>query len=229
MTNDMCIIEGRNLSKSFRRKDRSRITLFRDLSFHIEKGEIVGLMGPSGQGKSTLGNIMLGITGPDGGNIMWNGSDIAHMQKAEKAELRPRFQKIQQDPGASFPPQYMLRELFHDFFKWGRHPFLSTREKWDEALSEGMEKASLDEKLLDRRPCQLSGGELQRFALLRAMLFSPLFLVADEPTSRLDPSIQAKVGRMLESEAKKKDTAILFISHDRALLEALCSRIVTLI
>lgn len=228
MTAATSTVEGTALSKSFMRRDGSCITLFRDFSVCIDAGEMVGLMGPSGQGKSTLGNILLGITRPDKGRIMWNGSDIAHMPKAEKAELRPRFQKIQQDPGASFPPRCTLRNLFGDFFRWGRHPLLPNRQEWDRALSEGMERASLDEKLLDRFPCQLSGGELQRFALLRAMLFSPLFLVADEPTSRLDTSVQAKVARMLESEAKEKDTAILFISHDRALLEALCSRIVTL-
>jgi peptide/nickel transport system ATP-binding protein len=221
-------IEGISISKSFPRRDSSRTILFQDLSLSIEEGEILGLMGQSGLGKSTLGNILLNITPPDRGDVLWCGTKLKDLTRSRKKALRPLFQKIQQDPIGSFPANRTLRKLFKDFFCWGKHPLSPSKKIWDSTLEEGMEKASLSEKLLDRFPFQLSGGELQRFALLRAMLFNPLFLVADEPTSRLDPSVQAKVCHMLAREARTTGMAILFISHDQSLLEAVCSRILKL-
>jgi ABC-type oligopeptide transport system ATPase subunit len=224
----MFTVEGQSLSKDFLRKGGSRIALFSHLSVSFKKGEVVGLVGPSGKGKTTLGNILLGLTAPNNGKVLWEGQDIRTLPKTKKKDLRPYFQKIHQDPGASFPQNRLIKTIFEDFFRWGHHPAISSEKVWWDTLGEGMEKASLSERLLHRYPCQLSGGELQRFALLRAMLFSPLFLVADEPTSRLDPSVQAKVARMLVEEAHAKGIAVLFISHDEVLLNALCSRIIRL-
>jgi ABC-type oligopeptide transport system ATPase subunit len=221
-------VEGQSLSKTFLRKGGSQIVLFSHLSVSFKKGEVVGLVGPSGKGKTTLGDILLGLIVPDRGKVLWKGQDIRTLSKTKKKNLRPYFQKIHQDPGSSFPQNRLIRTIFEDFFRWGYHPALSSEKEWWNALGEGMEKASLSERLLHRYPCQLSGGELQRFALLRALLFSPLFLVADEPTSRLDPSVQAKVAHMLVEEAHVKSIAVLFISHDEVLLNALCSRIIRL-
>ncbi|MDN5319279.1 MAG: hypothetical protein PWR00_1242 [Thermovirga sp.] len=222
------VVEGLCLSKSFKRKNNTYVTLFSNLSFSIYKGEIVGLCGESGKGKTTLGNLLLNIIHPDEGSILWNGKDISMLSRKERKRLRPLFQKIYQDPALSFPPHQRIQDMFKDFYRWGKHTSFSSERAWWDSLREGMVKASLSEKLLDRYPCQLSGGELQRFAILRAMLFSPLFLVADEPTSRLDPSIQARIAHMIVKNAKEKNTAILFISHNRALLEAVCSRIIYL-
>lgn len=185
-------------------------------------------MGPSGRGKTTLGNILLGLLPADGGSVRWSGEELGRLAPGKRKTLRPRYQKIHQDPAASFPPRRTMTEVFRDFFRWGRLPDCLDREGWRQALAEGMEKASLSERLLGRYPCQLSGGELQRFALLRALLFDPLFLVADEPTSRLDPSVQARVAGLLTHEAEERCLAVLFISHDEALLEAVCSRILRL-
>lgn len=221
-------IRGQNLSKSFRRKGGAEVALFRDLSLALKPGEIVGLSGISGQGKSTLGNILLGLLPANEGSVMWQGKKLEHLSREEYRTLRPRYQKIHQDPGSSFSPRHRLNEIFQDFFRWGKHSNLSDREEWNEKLREGMKKASLSEKLLLRYPWQLSGGELQRFALLRALLFDPFFLVADEPTSRLDSSVQARVARFLAEEARERKIAVLFISHEEALLKVLCSRILRL-
>lgn len=222
------VVEGQHLSKIFTRKNNTRVTLFSNLSLSLYRGEIVGLWGLSGKGKTTLGNLLLDIISPDEGNVLWEGENISTLSHKEKKRLRPLFQKIHQDPGSSFPSHLKTQTVFRDFYKWGKHAVFSSEQHWWDSLHEGMKKASLSEKLLDRYPCQLSGGELQRFALLRAMLFSPLFLVADEPTSRLDPSVQAKVAHMIAEDAYKRNVTILFISHDKALLRAICSRIIHL-
>jgi len=221
-------IEAVNISKSFFRKDGSQVVLFRHLSLSIAPGEILGLMGASGQGKSSLGNILLGLLSPEEGKILWQKKSLKGLPPEEYRCLRPRYQKVYQDPSASFFPGHTLYRTFQDFFRWGRRPELSRKEEWESSLRKGMEQAALSEKLLQRYPWQLSGGELQRFALLRALLFDPFFLVADEPTSRLDASVQARVARFLTEEARKRGVAVLFISHHQALLEVLCSRILQL-
>ncbi len=222
----MTVLSAKGLSKSFRSGGSLR-QLFHALSLSLGAGQILGLSGPSGCGKTTLGNILLGILPPDDGTVFWEGRATASIPGNEMRTLRPRFQKVHQDPGASFPPRTTLRRYFKDLYRWGGHAPLSEEYWWD-SLQSGMKRASLQEKLLDRRPSQLSGGELQRFAILRAMQFSPVFLMADEPTSRLDTSVQAKTARFLAEEAEREGMAVLFISHDEALLRNICGGILSL-
>ena len=221
-------IEAVNISKSFFRKDGSQILLFRHLSLAIAPGEILGLMGASGRGKSSLGNLLLGLLSPEEGRVLWQGKNLKELPPKEYRRLRCRYQKVYQDPSSSFSPRHTLYHTFRDFFRWGKPSGFSPRKEWEDSLRRGMEEAALSEKLLQRYPWQLSGGELQRFALLRTLLFDPFFLVADEPTSRLDASVQARVARFLTDEARKRGLAVLFISHHQALLEVLCSRILHL-
>jgi ABC-type oligopeptide transport system ATPase subunit len=130
-------VEGQSLSKTFLRKGGSQIVLFSHLSVSFKKGEVVGLVGPSGKGKTTLGDILLGLIVPDRGKVLWKGQDIRTLSKTKKKNLRPYFQKIHQDPGSSFPQNRLIRTIFEDFFRWGYHPALSSEKEWWNALGEG--------------------------------------------------------------------------------------------
>lgn len=184
-------------------------TLFRDVSLSLYPGEIVGIKGPSGSGKSTLGDLLLGLLPPDEGRV-------------ERCEtLSPtRFQKLYQDPPAAMAPWWTLGLLLKD---------LTRRHRLDHSHIEAlMARLGLDAALLKRRPGAVSGGELQRFAILRALLLKPALLFADEPTSRLDPITQRDTLALLTALAREQGCALVLVSHDDALIERLCDRTLTL-
>ncbi|MDR3230141.1 MAG: ATP-binding cassette domain-containing protein [Synergistaceae bacterium] len=202
-----------------------RKRLFEGMTLSLFPGEIAGLSGPSGAGKTTLGNILLGLARPDAGVVRWENENIVAMPRGRFKELRPRYQKIYQDPLDSFPPRQTIGEALRDllFFRFG----LSV-EQAQEKIAEETRSVGLDMDLSERLPSQLSGGELQRFSLARVLLADPLFILADEPTSRLDISIQARTGRLIQRLAEKRGICVLWISHDLPLLKILCSRILNL-
>lgn len=202
---------------------RKRRALLRDVNLRLRLGEIVGISGGSGSGKTTLGDILLGILRADRGRVTWGENDLASLNSRRRRMLRPRYQKIYQNPGASFPPGLTVREALMDLFKV--HRFAPGPREAAEQLVMACRDVRLHPALLDRFPDQLSGGETQRFALARALLLSPCFLVADEPTSRLDPSAQALVSRLIMRLARDRAMAVLFISHDPELLSVVCDRV----
>lgn len=191
------------------RIERGGRELFRDLSVSVRPGEIVGVVGPSGCGKSTLGDILLGVTRPNAGRV-----DISHEM--------PRLgrQKLYQDPPAAFSPHWSLTQLLEDLQR--RHRFEQR------AIAPLMQRLGLNEHLLSRRPGEISGGELQRFAILRVLLLKPRFLFADEPTSRLDPVTQQQTLSLLVELAREQACAVMLVSHDPALIEKVCDQTLTL-
>ncbi|MGG7519008.1 ABC transporter ATP-binding protein [Allorhizobium undicola] len=195
------LIAARDLAKQ-----RGGRRLFSDLSIDIQPGEIIGLSGESGAGKSTLGDILLGLVTPDAGRVERH-PDMGRL----------RFQKIYQDPPAAFAPSQRLGQAMDDVVR--RHG-LDARQ-----IPPLLKRLRLDAALLTRRTDQVSGGELQRLALLRALLVDPVFLFADEPTSRLDPITQRQIVELMVELARERGLALLFVSHDTALLQAVCDRI----
>lgn len=175
--------------------------LFEDLSLSIRPGERWSLTGPSGVGKTTLGNALAGLTAPDTGSV-------AHGDAARGG----RIQKLYQDPVLSFPQLVPLKVAVGDVRR--RHAVEDAR------LAELMEAVGLPLDLLRRRPGQVSGGELQRVAIVRAMLTRPALVFADEATSRLDLATQASTMDILMSEVVESDCALLLVTHDRDLAEA---------
>ncbi|MCC5882219.1 MAG: ABC transporter ATP-binding protein [Halomonas sp.] len=189
-------------------KTRGGRELFRDLSLTVSPGEIVGVVGPSGCGKSTLGDMLLGIT----------SSDAGHVQRATGHPLG--FQKLYQDPPAAFSPHWRLSRLLDDLIR---------RHRLDRAkILPLMMRLGLDERLLTRRPGEISGGELQRFAILRVLLLEPCFLFADEPTSRLDPITQRQTLELLVELARERHCGVMLVSHDPALVERICDKRISL-
>ncbi|UUW73041.1 ABC transporter ATP-binding protein [Pseudomonas oryzihabitans] len=179
--------------------------LFEELSFTVRPGEILGVTGPSGCGKSTLGDILLGLAAPSSGAI-----------RRQPGLSRCAFQKLHQDPVAAFAPSVTLRQLLADLVRL--HRLEAAR------IGRLMQRLRLDERLLDRLPGNISGGELQRFSLLRVLLLDPALIFADEPSSRLDLITQQEMIELLVETAEESGTAILLVSHDEDLVEAVADR-----
>lgn len=180
-------------------------TLFSELDVAVRPGEIVGVVGPSGCGKSTLGDMLLGLTRPDSGRIRY-GDGLPPLGR----------QKLYQDPPAAFSPHWTLSQLLEDLLRLHRLE--------QSAVAPLMERLGLNEQLLARRPGDISGGELQRFAILRVLLLKPGFLFADEPTSRLDPVTQQQTLSLLIELAREQACAVMLVSHDPALIRKVCDR-----
>ena len=179
--------------------------LFEALSFEVRPGEILGVTGPSGCGKSTLGDVILGLTAPSAGAM-----------RRKPGLSRFAFQKLHQDPVAAFAPAATVRQLLTDLVRL--HRLDASR------IGRLMQRLRLDERLLDRLPGNISGGELQRFSLLRVLLLEPALIFADEPSSRLDLITQREMIELLVEMAEEARTAILLVSHDEALVEAVADR-----
>jgi peptide/nickel transport system ATP-binding protein len=198
------VAAARGLSKRFGER-----TLFDGLDIAVRRGEIVAIVGPSGCGKTTIGNILLGLV----------QADLGAVQRAPG--VAPiGFQKLYQDPPAAFAPHQTLRQGLGDLLKLHGLP-------WSQAEA-SMGRFGLGQELLDRRPNEVSGGELQRFAILRALLLDPVFLFADEATSRLDPVSQKQVFAILVEAVRERGLGLLMVTHEVALAEKLASRILRL-
>ncbi|MGK9287121.1 ABC transporter ATP-binding protein, partial [Sinorhizobium meliloti] len=183
--------------------------LFSGFDIEIAAGEIVSVVGPSGCGKTTIGNILLGLAKPDAGAVV------------RDAELSPlRFQKLYQDPPAAFAPHQTVRKGLKDVARLHGKDWAAIEVLCD--------RLRLQSALLDRLPGQVSGGELQRFALARALLLDPAFLFADEATSRLDPVSQQDVVTFLQEIVEETGLAVLLVTHDRDLAEKISTRLIEL-
>lgn len=180
-------------------------TLFQGLDVQLVQGERLAIMAPSGAGKSTLGNVLLGLQRPLQGHVV-RREGVAHH----------RWQKLYQDPVQAFASRVRLGTLFDDLLRRHRLP----RQR----LIDYLARLGLDESLLRRLPGQVSGGELQRLSLIRALLLRPVLLFADEPTSRLDPLSQQQTITCLLEELGEIGCALLLVTHDEALADKVGER-----
>jgi len=187
---------------------RAGRTLFRPVGFSLSRGQTLGIFGPSGCGKSSLGNAILGLLPYEG--TLWRDPGAPKLG----------FQKLWQDPPAAFPALITLGQGLDDLIALHR----IDRNR----VAPLLDRLKLSPSLLTRLPSGVSGGELQRIALLRALLLDPVFLFADEPTSRLDPVTQAETVRLMTEIAAERDMAIVFVSHDRALLHSVSDQMLEL-
>lgn len=193
---------------------RGQPMLFRDLDLHLPKGGVLAISGPSGSGKSTLGDILLGLRRPLAGSVEWGGIDII----AQSSAIRPRrqrYQKLHQDPATAFAPHLTILQQFRALEEV--KPGLSVARD----LPPLLERLKVGTSLLARRPGEVSGGEAQRLALARILLLDPVAIVADEPTSRLDPVVQRETMLLLRDLVDERGLGLLLISHDAALAGAI--------
>lgn len=207
------LVEVENLRKRY---GRAASYVIDGVSFSIGQGETIGIMGESGSGKSTIGQILAGLYPATEGSIRFRGTQL---KIPYKKEVRSKIQILFQHPEVSFNPRMKLKESL-------REPYLLKKRLYEESeFLKYMERFGIYREHVGRYPAELSGGELQRMALARAMLMEPECLILDEPTSMLDMVSQAQMIRLLEQLQTETGVAYLFISHDRELCRKFCSRI----
>ena len=171
-------------------------------------------MGPSGEGKSTLGRVIAGLEKPTEGTVYYNGSPLSEMKKTEHAAFRRSVQIMFQDPTDAFNPRKKIERSVSEVLTLLKTPDTEHVLKTKEMLM----TIGLSEEVLSRYPSQLSGGQLQRLALGRILLLEPEYIVLDEPTSALDVSVQAQILHMLKKVQTEKSIGYLLISHDEAVI-----------
>ncbi len=192
------------------------------VSLDIMKGETLGLVGESGCGKSSLGKAILRLTEPTGGKVFYNGNDLAHLPQSAMRDQRRDLQMIFQDPYASLNPRMTVGNIIGEPIR----TFGLARGRSVEAnVQELMETVGLSRRFVKRYPHEFSGGQRQRIGIARALAVDPKFIVADEPISALDVSIQAQIMNLMESLQAEKNLTYLFISHDLRAVRHLSDRV----
>src|SRR5436190_532811 len=192
------------------------------VSLDIKKGETLGLVGESGCGKSTLGRAILRLTEPTGGRVLYNGKDLAHLPKSAMRDQRKHLQMIFQDPYASLNPRMTVGQIIGEPLR--TFGIASGRAR-TERTEELMETVGLSRRFIKRYPHEFSGGQRQRIGIARALAVDPEFIVADEPISALDVSIQAQIMNLMERLQAEKNLTYLFISHDLRAVRHLSDRV----
>jgi oligopeptide/dipeptide ABC transporter ATP-binding protein len=227
MTAPLVIAE--KLSRRFRSRGlfarRPPVQAVTDVWLTMNRAETVGLVGESGSGKSTLGRLLLGLLPPTSGQVQFDGIDLARTGPAQRRALRRRMQIVFQDPHSSLDPRRTIgRQIADGLAIHGIVP----RDQRSEAAAELLVQVGLDRSHADRFPHQFSGGQRQRVGIARALATRPDFLVADEPVSALDVSVQAQILALLADLRTRLGLTLLFISHDLAVVGSLCDRVLIL-
>jgi peptide/nickel transport system ATP-binding protein len=193
-----------------------------DVSLDIDRGETVGLVGESGCGKSTVGRTILRLYRPTAGRILFDGQDISTLNDVELRPLRRRMQMVFQDPFASLNPRHSVGRIVGEPL---RTHGISGRRETSQRVGELLNTVGLPADAAGRYPHEFSGGQRQRIGLARAIALNPDFIVADEPVSALDVSIQAQIINLLEELQEEFDLTYLFIAHDLAVVRHISDRI----
>ena len=212
------VLEARGVTKHMRdRATGKQMRILDACALSVAQGRAVGLEGKSGAGKSTLVRILLGLIPADGGEVLWEGKPLAQFSRAKMRAFRRSVQLVAQNPEQAFDPRWTIGASLSEVF--AIHPALADGERSaKERIADGLCAVELPERILERQPHELSGGELQRAAIARALLTEPRILLLDEPTTMLDVSIQAQILALLMRLRADHQLGMLLISHDRPLL-----------
>jgi oligopeptide/dipeptide ABC transporter ATP-binding protein len=218
------ILDVKGLVKRFA-VGRHEVNAVNSVDFHVAAGEAVGLVGESGSGKSTIGMLVTRLLAPTGGTIRFEGRDITTLREAELRPLRARLQIVFQDPWGALNPRMTIARALEEPLKLHTdldHGARSAR------VRELAERVRLPLASLERFPNELSGGQLQRVSIARALATQPRLIVLDEPTSSLDLSVRAGILQLLDEIRRESGVAILFISHDLDTVELVTDRVLVL-
>lgn len=216
------LLEVKNLKKYFKVSGKAWLKAVDDVSFGIEEGETLGLVGESGCGKSTLGRTVIGLYPPTDGRIIFEGRDITNLKGKERVELTKKMQIIYQDPYACLDPRMTVADIIAEGLDI--HGICKGEER-QKRIYELLKLVGMNEEHANRFPHEFSGGQRQRVGIARALAINPKFIICDEPISALDVSIQAQVVNLLEDLQKKLGLTYLFIAHDISMVAHISNRI----
>lgn len=219
------LLEIRNLSKSFRSGllgRRKEVRVLEEVSLTVEPGETVGLVGESGCGKTTLARCILRLLEPSTGSIFFDGCDLLRLPLPSLRRKRREFQMVFQDAQGSLNPRMTVKRILEEPFDAQGLGGEGERER---RITELLGAVGLEKELLDRRPPQLSGGQRQRVVIARALVLEPSLIVADEPVSALDASVQAQILNLLAGIQERFGLSLLLISHSLPVVHYLATRV----
>lgn len=220
------LIKIQHVKKHFPVPGQSNLTVkaVDDVSFDIMPGQILGVVGESGCGKSTLGRCIMHLTGISEGKVFYKDKEISGLNDREMKEIRKHMQMVFQNPFSSFNPKHTIGKALIDVAKeYGMHKAQAL-----ERVKELVKDIGLDPVVLTRHPAELSGGQLQRLAIARALIVDPEFILADEAVSALDVSVQAQILNMIMDLREKYHLTMMFISHDLTVVEHISDEVVVM-
>jgi oligopeptide/dipeptide ABC transporter ATP-binding protein len=226
----MALLEVKNLKKWYPVKGglfagKRYVKAVDGVTFELEPGETVGLVGESGCGKSTLGKTIIRLEDPSGGSFKIDNVEVSSLRGEKLRRMRNRFQMIFQDPYGSLNPRMTIHNMLYEVL--GLHTKLSKKGRTDR-IAELLTMVGLSPEIMHRYPHQFSGGQRQRIGLARALAVNPGLIIADEPVSALDVSVQAQIINLLKEIQEKTGVAYLFIAHDLAVVEHISKRILVM-
>lgn len=227
----MNLLEVQHLSKTFARRGalmRRQVPpapAVDDVSFTIREGECLGVVGESGAGKSTLGRLVLRLIEPDKGAVLLAGTDVRSLKRRELRASREHMQMVFQDPYSSLDPRMTIRACVAEPLR--AHTQMPRMER-DRRAAELIETVGLSSRYLERYPAELSGGQLQRVSIARAIALKPKLIVCDEPVTALDVSVRAQIINLLQDLRAEFNLTYLFVSHDLALVEIIADRVLVM-
>lgn len=217
------LIEVNHLKKYFK-VSKGSLHAVDDLSFYIDKGETLGLVGESGCGKSTTGRTLIRLLEADGGEVLFHGENVMKFDKKKMKNFRQNVQMVFQDPYSCLNPRLSIYELISEPL-WNVPEYKNNKAKVMERVKELMDIVGIAPRLISSYPHELDGGRRQRVGIARALAVNPEFLVLDEPVSSLDVCIQAQVINLLKRLQQEMGLTYLFISHDLSVVKHISNRI----
>jgi len=215
------MLEVRDLKKFFELSDGRRIRAVDGISLQVQENEVLGVVGESGCGKSTLGRLILRLIEPDAGEVLFGGEEITSLSRNALRLKRRAMQMVFQNPFSSFNAKISIGGALMEVCRFYGMSVPESREKIERLLID----IGLSNDMLNRWPRELSGGQLQRLAIARAIIGEPSLLIADEPLSALDVSVQAQLLNLLDALRATRSMAMIFISHDMTVVEYFCDRV----
>ena len=224
--NDSVVLRVEDLTMEFPAGRKKVVQAVSGISFDIERGETLAIVGESGCGKSTLGKAILQLPIPTSGSVNFQGQELTTLTKEGLRDIRPAMQMIFQDPVSSLDPRLTVAKIVDEPLKiWDRGDEVWRSNKVDELLN----AVGLDPALVrDRRSYEFSGGQCQRISIARSLALEPLLLICDEPVSALDVSVQAQILNLLQDMKERYGLTLIFISHDLAVVKAVSTRIMVM-
>lgn len=217
------LLSVKDLKKHFTMGKNEILKAVDGISFDIYKGETFGLVGESGCGKSTAGRTMIGLYDRTDGEVVFNGKDVHSLSEKEKFQFHKQMQMIFQDPYASLNPRSTVKEIISEPMEV--HGLFPNKKERLERIYQLLEDVGLNRDHANRYPHEFSGGQRQRIGIARALALDPDFIIADEPISALDVSVQAQVVNLLKRLQEEKGLTYLFIAHDLSMVKQISNRI----